>query len=116
MIDAVAVAERRRQSATGERAGRDDGPTTMAVRDKIFAAAKGFRGRAKNCIKTARDRVHKAWQYQYRDRRTKKREYRKLWITRINAATREHGVRADDSCSERSIVIRDRSIQSSRAR
>jgi large subunit ribosomal protein L20 len=88
----------------------------MAVRDKIFAAAKGFRGRAKNCIKTARDRVHKAWQYQYRDRRTKKREYRKLWITRINAATREHGVRADESCSERSIVIRDRSIQSSRAR
>lgn len=65
----------------------------MAVRDKIFAAAKGFRGRAKNCIKTARDRVHKAWQYQYRDRRTKKREYRRLWITRINAATREHGVR-----------------------
>lgn len=87
--------ERRRQS-TAERnvVGTDDRTErTMAVRDKIFAAAKGFRGRAKNCIKTARDRVHKAWQYQYRDRRTKKREYRRLWITRINAATREHGVR-----------------------
>jgi hypothetical protein len=110
--------ERRRQSTaerngTGRRTGPDDRTArTMAVRDKIFAAAKGFRGRAKNCIKTARDRVHKAWQYQYRDRRTKKREYRRLWITRINAATREHGVRgkmdaSTDANDWSSIVTRD---------
>ncbi len=65
----------------------------MTVREKIFAAAKGMRGRAKNCIKIARNRVEKSWQYQYRDRRNKKRDWRRLWITRINAATREHGVR-----------------------
>jgi len=64
----------------------------MTVREKIFAAAKGMRGRAKNCIKIARTRVEKSWQYEYRDRRSKKRDFRSLWITRINAGAREHGV------------------------
>ncbi|CEG02138.1 Ribosomal protein L20 [Ostreococcus tauri] len=68
----------------------------MAIRDKIFAFAKGMRGRAKNCAKIARNRVEKAWQYQYRDRRTKKRNARALWITRINAATREHGLKYNE--------------------
>ncbi|KAL8129490.1 hypothetical protein V2J09_018645 [Rumex salicifolius] len=59
---------------------------------KIFKLAKGFRGRAKNCIRIARERVEKALQYSYRDRRTKKRDMRGLWIERINAGTRQHGV------------------------
>ena len=83
--DGVAVGSGRRASLDGARA--------MAIRDKIFRAAKGMRGRAKSCVKIARNRVEKAWQYQYRDRRNKKRDWRALWITRINAATREHGVK-----------------------
>lgn len=59
---------------------------------KIFKLAKGFRGRAKNCIRIARERVEKALQYSYRDRRNKKRDMRSLWIERINAGTRLHGV------------------------
>ena len=61
-------------------------------KDKIFKLAKGFRGRAKNCIRIARERVEKALQYSYRDRRTKKRDMRSLWIERINAGSRLHGV------------------------
>lgn len=61
-------------------------------KDKIFKLAKGFRGRAKNCIRIARERVEKALQYSYRDRRNKKRDMRSLWIQRINAGTRIHGV------------------------
>lgn len=59
---------------------------------KILQLAKGFRGRSKNCIRAARERVEKALQYAYRDRRTKKRDMRGLWIQRINAGTRQHGV------------------------
>ena len=59
---------------------------------KIFKLAKGFRGRAKNCIRIARERVEKALQYSFRDRRNKKRDMRSLWIERINAGTRLHGV------------------------
>lgn len=62
-------------------------------RDLIFRLAKGFRGRAKNCIRTARDRVEKAQQYAYRDRRNKKRDMRGLWLQRINAGAREHGTK-----------------------
>jgi large subunit ribosomal protein L20 len=58
---------------------------------KIFKLAKGFRGRAKNCIRIARERVEKTLQYSYRDRRNK-RDMRFLWIERINADTRLHGV------------------------
>ena len=60
--------------------------------DKILKLAKGFRGRAKNCVRIARERVEKALQYQYRDRRQKKRDMRSLWIEQINAGTRHHGV------------------------
>ncbi|KAK4774987.1 hypothetical protein SAY86_009922 [Trapa natans] len=59
---------------------------------KVFKLAKGFRGRAKNCIRIARERVEKALQYSYRDRRNKKRDMRSLWIQRINAGTRIHSV------------------------
>ncbi|KAK9691201.1 hypothetical protein RND81_09G182700 [Saponaria officinalis] len=59
---------------------------------KIFKLAKGFRGRAKNCIRIARKRVEKALQYSYHDRRTKRRDMRSLWIERINAASRQHSL------------------------
>ena len=59
---------------------------------KVLALAKGYRGRAKNCFRVAIERVEKALQYAYRDRRTRKRDFRSLWIQRINAAVRQHGM------------------------
>lgn len=59
-------------------------------RKKIIKMASGYRGRGKNCFRTAKQRVEKALQYAYRDRRTRKRDFRKLWIQRINAAARLH--------------------------
>lgn len=59
---------------------------------KVIKAAKGFRGRRKNTIRVAKQAVEKSLQYAYRDRRTKKREFRSLWIVRINAGVREHGM------------------------
>ena len=61
-------------------------------RKKILKAAKGYRLGKSRLYKTAKDQVEKSWQYAYRDRRAKKRTFRKLWITRINAACRELGV------------------------
>ena len=61
--------------------------------EKILKLAKGFRGRAKNTIRTARNRVEKGLHYAYRDRRAKKRDFRAEWIQQINAAAREHGVK-----------------------
>ena len=61
-------------------------------RKKILKLAKGYRGRSKNCFRLAKQRVEKALQYAYRDRRAKKRDFRKLWIARINAAVRLHGL------------------------
>lgn len=61
-------------------------------KDKVFRLAKGFRGRSKNCLRIAKERVEKALQYAYRDRRQKKRDMRSLWIQRINAGTKQHGV------------------------
>ena len=68
------------------------GVTTKARHKKILKLAKGYRGRAKSCIRVAIERVEKGLQYAYRDRRNKKRDFRGLWIQRINAATREHGM------------------------
>ena len=59
---------------------------------KIIKLAKGYRGRSKNCYTIALRRVEKALQYAYRDRRTKKRDFCRLWIQRINAASRQHGL------------------------
>jgi large subunit ribosomal protein L20 len=64
----------------------------MMNKGKIFKLAKGFRGRAKNCIRIARERVEKSLHYAFRDRRTKKRDMRSLWITRITAGSRQYGV------------------------
>ena len=68
------------------------GVTTHARHKKIIKMAKGYRGRSKNCFRIAIQRVEKALQYAYRDRRNKKREFRGLWIQRINAAVRELGL------------------------
>ena len=63
-----------------------------ARRKKILKMAKGYRGRAKSCITVARQKVEKGLRYAYRDRRNKKRTFRSLWIQRINAGVREHGL------------------------
>lgn len=68
------------------------GVTKRARHKKIIQLAKGYRGRAKNCYRIALQRVEKALQYAYRDRRTKKRDFRGLWVQRINAAVREYGL------------------------
>jgi large subunit ribosomal protein L20 len=68
------------------------GVTARARHKKILALAKGFRGRRKNVFRIAKQAVMKAGQYAYRDRRTRKRVFRRLWIARINAATRQLGV------------------------
>lgn len=57
---------------------------------KVLKLAKGFRGRAKNCFRIAIEKVEKALRYAYRDRRNRKRDFRALWIQRINAAVRTH--------------------------
>ena len=68
------------------------GVTARARHKKMIAQAKGYRGRRNNVFKIAKQAVMKAGQYQYRDRRQKKREFRALWIARINAAVRELGM------------------------
>ncbi len=59
---------------------------------KVIKAAKGYRGRRKSCFRVATQAVDKARQYAYRDRKVKKREFRRLWIARINAAARVNGL------------------------
>jgi large subunit ribosomal protein L20 len=61
-------------------------------RNKILKLAKGFRGSHSKLFRTANQQVMKALRYAYRDRRNRKRDFRRLWITRINAAARLHGV------------------------
>jgi large subunit ribosomal protein L20 len=68
------------------------GVTARAAHKKVIKAAKGYFGRRKNTFRSAVQAVEKAGQYAYRDRRTKKRNFRALWIQRINAATRELGL------------------------
>lgn len=68
------------------------GVTTHARHRKIIKQAKGYYGRRKNTFRVANQAVEKAGQYAYRDRKVKKRNFRSLWIQRINAAAREHGL------------------------
>jgi large subunit ribosomal protein L20 len=68
------------------------GVTSHARHKKVLKLAKGYRGRAHNTYRTALEKVEKALRYAYRDRRAKKRNFRALWIQRINAAVREHGM------------------------
>ena len=68
------------------------GVTAHARHKKVLAKSKGFRGRRNNVFRVAKQAVMKAGQYAYRDRRVKKREFRALWIARINAGARQFGL------------------------
>ncbi len=68
------------------------GVTAHARHKKVIKAAKGYYGRRKNTIRVAKQAVEKAGQYAYRDRRVRKRNFRSLWIQRINAGARIHGI------------------------
>lgn len=59
---------------------------------RVIKQSKGFRGRANRCFRIAIRRLEKSWQYAYRDRKVKKREFRKLWIQRMNAGVRQYGI------------------------
>ncbi len=68
------------------------GFTARRRRKKILKLAKGYRGSRHTLYKTARETVERGWKYAFRDRRVRKRDFRKLWIVRINAAARENGL------------------------
>ncbi len=88
------------------------GVTAHAKHKKVIKAAKGYYGRRKNTIRVAKQAVEKAQQYAYRDRKRRKRTFRALWIQRINAAVREHGLtygRFIDGLSKAGIEI-DRKV------
>jgi large subunit ribosomal protein L20 len=68
------------------------GVTSHAKHKKTLDAAKGFYGRRKNTIRAAKAAVDRSMQYSYRDRKNRKRTFRALWIQRLNAAVREHGI------------------------
>jgi large subunit ribosomal protein L20 len=90
------------------------GVTAHARHKKVLKAAEGYYGRRKNTIRTAKQAVEKAGQYAYRDRRVKKRNFRALWIQRINAAVRDHGLtygRFIDGLSKAEIAV-DRKVLS----
>ena len=69
------------------------GLTAHARHRKVINLSKGFVGRSKSCFRSAIERLEKSMQYAYRDRRNKKRDFRRLWIVRINAAVREYGLK-----------------------
>ncbi|GJE00443.1 MULTISPECIES: 50S ribosomal protein L20 [Methylobacterium] len=84
------------------------GVTSHAKHKKVFKAAKGYYGRRKNTIRIAKQAVEKGLQYAYRDRKNRKRSFRALWIQRLNAAVREHGLtysRFIDGLSKAGIVV-----------
>ena len=90
------------------------GVTAHARHKKVLKAAEGFYGRRKNTIRIAKQAVEKAGQYAYRDRRVKKRNFRALWIQRINAAVRGHGLtygRFIDGLSKAEVAV-DRKVLS----
>jgi len=90
------------------------GVTSHAKHKKVLDAAKGFYGRRKNTIRIAKQAVEKAMQYAYRDRKNRKRTFRSLWIQRLNAAAREHGLtysRLIDGMAKAGITV-DRKVLS----
>ena len=90
------------------------GVTNHARHKKVLKAAEGYYGRRKNTIRVAKQAVEKAGQYAYRDRRVKKRNFRALWIQRINAAVRDHGLtygRFIDGLSKAEVAV-DRKVLS----
>jgi large subunit ribosomal protein L20 len=90
------------------------GVTNHARHKKVLKAAEGFYGRRKSTIRIAKQAVEKAGQYAYRDRRVKKRNFRALWIQRINAAVRDYGLtygRFIDGLSKAEVAV-DRKVLS----
>ena len=88
------------------------GTVGHAKHKKVMKAAKGFYGRRKNTIRIAKQAVEKSMQYAYRDRKNRKRSFRALWIQRINAAVREHGLtygRFIDGLGKAGVVV-DRKV------
>ncbi len=88
------------------------GVTAHARHKKVIDKAKGYYGRRKNTFRAAKQAVEKAGQYAYRDRKTRKRNFRALWIQRINAAAREHGLtygRFIDGLSKAEVAV-DRKV------
>lgn len=67
-------------------------PARNKRKKKVFKVAKGYFGGRKNLYRTAKDAVERGWEHAYRDRKKKKRNFRRLWIARINAAARQHGM------------------------
>ncbi len=93
------------------------GVTAHAKHKKVLVQAKGFMGRRKNTIRAAKAAVDRSKQYSYRDRKVRKRNFRALWIQRINAAVREHGLtygRFIDGLSKAGIEV-DRKVLSDMA-
>ncbi|MBA3446183.1 MAG: 50S ribosomal protein L20 [Pseudaminobacter sp.] len=93
------------------------GVTSHAKHKKVLKAAKGFYGRRKNTIRIAKQAVEKSLQYAYRDRKNRKRNFRALWVQRINAAVREHGLtygRFIDGLNKAGIEV-DRKVMSDMA-
>lgn len=93
------------------------GTTAHAKHKKVLVQAKGFMGRRKNTIRAAKAAVDRSKQYSYRDRKVRKRNFRALWIQRINAAVREHGLtygRFIDGLSKAGIEV-DRKVLSDMA-
>lgn len=69
------------------------GPARTRAKRRLYRRAKGYRGGRKNLLRTTKETLLRAGAYAYRDRRVRKREFRRLWIIRINAAVRERGLR-----------------------
>ena len=69
-----------------------NGPASRARRKRILQRAKGFRGFRSKLFRYAKDAVYKAWQYEYRDRKRRKGQFRRLWTSRISAAVRQQGI------------------------
>ena len=88
------------------------GVTARARHKKVIALAKGYRGRRKNVYRIAKQAVMKAGQYAYRDRRQRKRQFRQLWITRINAGARQHGLSYSKFMNglKRAAIVLDRKV------
>lgn len=90
---------------------------TKNRRKKILKVTKGFRGRAKNCLTIAKERGEKALQYAYRDRKNRKRNFRSLWIQRINAAVRQYNITYSEFMNKlnKSHIVIDRKMLSEMA-
>lgn len=90
------------------------GVTAHARHKKVLKLSKGFRGRSSKCYKSAIERLEKSLQYSYRDRRNKKRDLRRLWIIRINAAVRDQGLKYSEFMHglSKANIIMDRKVLS----